>query len=56
VNGNAADVNLKTGISTLLAGPVPGAEGQVHGLIMPNDAQSAAGAPGTPPAKKGSKP
>lgn len=37
VNGVAAVVNMKTGIARLLSGP----RERVHGLIMPNDAQSA---------------
>jgi lipopolysaccharide export system protein LptA len=38
VNGVAADVNMKTGIATMLSGPSQ----RVQGLIVPNDAQAAA--------------
>ena len=44
LNGAEADVNLKTNISTLLAGT----HGRVEGLVVPNDAQRAAAAPGAP--------
>jgi len=37
VNGVAADVNMKTGVSTMLSGPSQ----RVEGLIVPNDAQAA---------------
>jgi len=43
MNGVAADVDLKSGVSTLLSGPSERAEG----LIMPNEAR--AGAPGSAP-------
>jgi lipopolysaccharide export system protein LptA len=46
VNGVAADVNMKTGIATMLSGPSQ----RVQGLIVPNDAQNAASGPkGTDP-------
>ena len=48
VNGVAADVNMKTGISTMLSSPTQ----RVEGLIVPNDAQSAAGTPNVPPGTK----
>nr|WP_294526786.1 LptA/OstA family protein [uncultured Rhodopila sp.] len=59
LNGAEADVNMKTGIATLVAAN----SGRVHGLVVPNDetnksigndsaASAAAGKPGTPaPAK-----
>ena len=50
VNGVAADVNLNTGVSTLLANE----NQRVQGLIMPNEASSAAGA--TPPARAAVRP
>ena len=59
LNGPAADVNMKTGVATMLSGP----SARVQGLIMPNDAASAAqplGAPtqggATKPATPGGKP
>ena len=50
VNGVAADVDLKTGISTLLSGPGE----RVAGMITPNEAQAATS--GTPAAGSGAKP
>jgi lipopolysaccharide export system protein LptA len=47
LNGVAADVNMKTGISTMLSGPSQ----RVEGLIMPNDAQSATAGPTRPAVK-----
>ncbi|MBX5472667.1 MAG: hypothetical protein IRZ23_09425 [Acetobacteraceae bacterium] len=47
VNGVAADVNLNTGISTLLSGK----DARVQGLIMPNDASAAAGQPSNNPTR-----
>ncbi|MBN8891942.1 MAG: hypothetical protein J0H91_16765 [Rhodospirillales bacterium] len=41
INGPAADVNMKTGVAHILAGPA----GRVQGLIVPEDAKKA----GTPP-------
>jgi lipopolysaccharide export system protein LptA len=58
LNGEEAEVNLKTNISRLLSSP---SGGRVQGLVMPNDT-TAQGAlpgalPGTPrPAKQGSPP
>jgi lipopolysaccharide export system protein LptA len=53
VNGMAADVDMKTGISTLLSGPAA----RVEGLIMPNDAKAASGAaPGAPSAPAATTP
>lgn len=51
INGPAADVNMKTGVARMIADP----GGRVQGMIMPNDAQGAAGMPGAapPPAKPG---
>ncbi len=46
LNGAEAEVNLKTGISTLLSGSA----GRVQGLVVPNDAN----APGGTPADKAS--
>lgn len=54
LNGPAADVNMKTGIARMIADP----GGRVQGMIVPNDAQSAAppapakAPPAKPPAKK----
>ncbi len=50
VNGVAADVNLNTGVSTLLANE----NQRVQGLIMPNEASSAGGA--APPARAAVRP
>lgn len=50
VNGVAADVDMKTGISTLLSGPAE----RVAGMIMPNEAPSAT--QGTPAGASGAKP
>lgn len=50
VNGVAADVDMKTGISTLLSGPAE----RVAGMIMPNEAQSAT--QGKPGSTSGAKP
>jgi len=47
VNGVAADVNLNTGISTLLSSK----DARVQGLIMPNDASAAAGQPSNNPTR-----
>jgi lipopolysaccharide export system protein LptA len=46
VNGPAADVNMKTGIAHILSSPTE----RVQGMIMPNAAQGAAGAPAAKPA------
>jgi lipopolysaccharide export system protein LptA len=46
LNGQEAEVDMKTGLSRLTAGT----KGQVHGLVMPNDA-SAQVSPGSPAAK-----
>ena len=54
LNGPAADVNMKTGIARMIADP----GGRVQGMIVPNDAQSAASAPPAakvPPAKPAAK-
>jgi lipopolysaccharide export system protein LptA len=54
LNGAEADVNMKTGIATLIAA---NAAGRVHGLVVPNDASNKALAndpamgPGSAPAK-----
>jgi lipopolysaccharide export system protein LptA len=48
INGPAADVNMKTGVAHMIA--APGA--RVQGLIMPNDAQGAAGPGATGPGGK----
>lgn len=50
MNGVAADVDMKTGVSTLLSGPAE----RVTGMIMPNEAQSAT--QGTPAGAGGAKP
>jgi lipopolysaccharide export system protein LptA len=50
VNGVAADVDMKTGVSTLLSGP----KERVAGMIMPNDAQAATQGNSANP--KGAKP
>lgn len=42
LNGAEAEVNLKTGVSRLLSGPV----GRVQGLVVPNDASNQQAAPG----------
>jgi lipopolysaccharide export system protein LptA len=65
LNGAEADVNMKTGIATLVA-RTPGAgqtPGRVHGLVMPNDESNksfgndpAASAPGKPAASPVQKP
>jgi lipopolysaccharide export system protein LptA len=47
VNGVAADVDMKSGVSTLLSGPSE----RVAGMIMPNETP-AAGAPGKPAGPK----
>jgi len=49
LNGSAADVDMKTGVATMLSGPAA----RVEGLIMPNDAQGAgqAAKPKTAPDK-----
>jgi lipopolysaccharide export system protein LptA len=47
LNGVAADVNMKTGIATMLSS----AEQRVHGLIVPNDAQGDANRGANPGAK-----
>jgi lipopolysaccharide export system protein LptA len=61
LNGAEADVNMKTGIATLVAQKADGSQkpGQVHGLVVPNDESSkslgndpAAAAVGTNAAKK----
>jgi lipopolysaccharide export system protein LptA len=56
LNGTEAEVNMKTGISRLLAGDA----GRVQGLVMPNDAssQNLAGPPGgeLPSANKPTQP
>jgi lipopolysaccharide export system protein LptA len=56
VNGTAADVDMKSGVSTLLSGPTE----RVAGMIMPNEAQAAtqgapANAAGAKPAKSDTK-
>lgn len=45
LNGDEAVVNMRTGISTLSRNP----GGRIQGLVVPNDAQAAPGAPGTKP-------
>jgi lipopolysaccharide export system protein LptA len=45
INGVAADVNMKTGISTMLSGPAQ----RVEGLIVPSDAQGAGTSPAANP-------
>lgn len=65
LNGAEADVNMKTGIATLVA-RTPGAgqtPGRVHGLVMPNDESNkslgndpTASAPGKPTASPVQKP
>jgi lipopolysaccharide export system protein LptA len=55
LNGAEAEVNLKTGISRLISGNA----GRVQGLVVPNDAQNAAGGgegQKNPPPAKGAKP
>ncbi|MGD0104578.1 MAG: LptA/OstA family protein [Rhodopila sp.] len=62
LNGAEADVNMKTGIATLVAGKTGVAQsaGRVHGLVLPNDESSkslgsdpaAGGAPGPATAAK----
>jgi lipopolysaccharide export system protein LptA len=55
LNGAEAEVNLKTGISRLISGSA----GRVHGLVVPNEAQSATEGPEgqkNPPPAKGAKP
>ena len=61
LNGAEADVNMKTGIATLVAQKAAGSQqpGRVHGLVVPNDESSkslgndpAAAAVGGPAAKK----
>jgi lipopolysaccharide export system protein LptA len=47
LNGNEAEVNMKTGVATML----PGGADRVHGLIVPNDAQTQTGGAAKPPAK-----
>ena len=38
LNGAEADVNMKTGIATLVAQKAAGSQaGRVHGLVVPND-------------------
>jgi lipopolysaccharide export system protein LptA len=49
LNGSEAEVNMKTGVATML----PGGADRVHGLIVPNDAQAQ---PAAPNAKPGAKP
>lgn len=44
INGPAADVNMKTGVARMISDP----GGRVQGMIIPNDAQGAAGV--VPPA------
>ena len=71
LNGAEADVNMKTGIATLVAQKAAGSQaaGRVHGLVVPNDdsnkslgndsAATAAGAPAArkpAPARSGPKP
>jgi lipopolysaccharide export system protein LptA len=54
LNGEEAEVNLKTNISRLLSSP---SGGRVQGLVMPNDTTAQGALPGTPrPAKQGSPP
>lgn len=55
LNGAEADVNMKTGVATLIATP----HGRVHGLVVPNDSTSRGAADdpaATPPARPGSGP
>ena len=53
LNGPAADVNMKTGVARMIADP----GGRVQGMIVPNDAQSAASVPApAAPAKPAGKP
>ena len=61
LNGAEADVNMKTGIATLVSQKAEGSQkaGRVHGLVVPNDESSkslgndpAATAAGTTAAKK----
>ncbi len=53
LNGPAADVNMKTGVARMIADP----GGRVQGMIVPNDAQSAASVPApAAPAKPAAKP
>lgn len=59
LNGAEADVNMKTGIATLIAVP----RGRVHGLVLPNDATNktlgtdpAASAASAPAQAAGAKP
>jgi lipopolysaccharide export system protein LptA len=61
LNGAEADVNMKTGIATLVAQKAAGSQkaGHVHGLVVPNDESNkslandpAAAAAGEPVAKK----
>jgi lipopolysaccharide export system protein LptA len=54
LNGEEAEVNLKTNISRLLSSP---SGGRVQGLVMPNDTSAQGALPGTPrPAKQGAAP
>jgi lipopolysaccharide export system protein LptA len=54
LNGEEAEVNLKTNISRLLSSP---SGGRVQGLVMPNDTTAQGALPGTTrPAKQGSPP
>ena len=63
LNGQEADVNMKTGVATLSAAP----QGRVRGLVLPNDqsnksltqdplAKGAGAQPPAPPAATGAKP
>ena len=56
LNGSAAEVNMKTGVATMLSG----AQQRVSGLIVPSDAQqqnkAAAGTPAKPAGKPAGKP
>jgi lipopolysaccharide export system protein LptA len=47
LNGSEAEVNMKTGVATML----PGGTDRVHGLIVPNDAQAQSSPAGKAPAK-----
>jgi lipopolysaccharide export system protein LptA len=51
LNGSAAEVNMKTGVATMLSG----AQQRVSGLIVPNDAQQQTKSGAAPPSKKAAK-
>lgn len=54
LEGSEAEVNLKTGVSRLLAAGNGKTGGRVQGLLVPNEAQAAP--PGATPAKTGAAP